>query len=87
VIIADEPERFLTDATWTETFGIPAALSREDYGNLISIRVHYQDAVEVEFGFTTVRWAEVPVDPGTRDVISGGMRVLVERRPILSRLL
>ena len=87
LILADEPERFLTDTTWTETFGTPAAVSREHYGNLMSFRVHYQDAVEVEFGFTTVRWAEVPVDPGTRDVISGGMRVLVERGPILSRLL
>jgi hypothetical protein len=59
----------------------------ENYGNVISVRVRYQDGVEVEFGFTTVQWADVPVDPGTRDVISGGMRVLVERGLILSRLL
>jgi GrpB-like predicted nucleotidyltransferase (UPF0157 family)/GNAT superfamily N-acetyltransferase len=87
VILAGEPERFLTDATWVETFGTPAAVSREGYGNVTSLRVQYQNAVDVEFGFTTMRWAEVPVDPGTQDVISGGMRVLVERGPILSRLL
>jgi GrpB-like predicted nucleotidyltransferase (UPF0157 family)/ribosomal protein S18 acetylase RimI-like enzyme/predicted nucleotidyltransferase len=87
VILASEPERFLADTTWVETFGTPVSASREDYGNVTSLRVRYQDAVEVEFGFTTVRWADVPVDPGTRDVISAGMRVLVERGPILSRLL
>jgi hypothetical protein len=39
-----------------------------------------------KFGFTTVRWADVPVDQGTREVIGGGMRVLFERAPVLSRL-
>jgi predicted nucleotidyltransferase len=87
VILTDEPERFLTDATWTDTFGTPAAVSREDYGNVISIRVRYQGALEVEFGFATVRWADMPVDLGTLDVVGGGMRVLFERWPILSRLL
>ena len=62
-------------------------MSREDYVNLTSLRVHYQDSLEVEFGFTTVRWADVPIDAGTWDVISGGMRVLFERGSILSRLL
>jgi hypothetical protein len=86
VILADAPERFLTDRTWVETFGTPTAVHREEYGALTSLRVHYDDGLEVEFGFTPVRWAQEPVDPGTRKVISGRMRVLFERGPILSRL-
>jgi hypothetical protein len=87
VILADAPERFLTDRTWVETFGTPTAVHREEYGALTSIRVHYDDGLEVEFGFTTVRWAEVPLDQGTREVIAGGMRMLFERAPILTTLL
>ena len=87
VILADDPERFLTDQTWVEIFGTPATARREEYGNVTSLRVDYDEGLEVEFGFTIVRWAAVPVDPGTRDVISGGMRVLFERGPILSRML
>jgi hypothetical protein len=86
VILADDPQRFLTDRTWLGTFGTPAAVSREEYGNVTSLRVHYQDGLEVEFGFTTVEWADVPLDQGTREVISGGMRVLFERGPIMSLL-
>jgi hypothetical protein len=87
VILADDPERFLADWAWVATFGTPVAEGREDYGNLTSLRVHYRDGLEVEFGFTTVRWAHVPVDPGTLDVISGGMQILFERAPILTPLL
>ena len=87
VILADAPERFLSDRTWVETFGAPVAVGVEDYGNLTSLRVHYQDGLEVEFGLTTVQWADVPVDPGALDVISGGMRILFERGRILSSLL
>jgi hypothetical protein len=57
----------------------------EDYGNLISLRVHYEDELEIEYGLTDENWAAVPLDEGTRDVISGGMKVLFERRPLLSR--
>jgi GNAT superfamily N-acetyltransferase len=86
VILGDDPERFLTDQTWVETFGTPTAVRRGEYGALTSLRVHYRDGLEVEFGFTTAQWTAVPLDPGTRKVISGRMRVLFERRPILSRL-
>ena len=46
--------------TSVETFGTP--VGREDYGSLTSRRVHYQDAPEVEFGFTTAQWAHVPTE-------------------------
>jgi hypothetical protein len=86
VILADDPERFLADRAWLATFGTPIAESREEYGGLTSLRVHFPGFLEVEFGLTTIRWAHVPVDPGTLDVISGGMRILFEPVRILSSL-
>jgi hypothetical protein len=85
VILADDPKRFLADRTWVETFGAPTSVGLEDYGNVTSLRIHYQDDLEVEFGFASVQWAQEPVDPGTQPAIGGGMRVLFEHGPILSR--
>jgi hypothetical protein len=45
----------------------------------------YQNGVEVEYGITTPDWAAIPLDAGTREVISGGMIVLFERGILLSR--
>ena len=47
--------------------------------------VWYGDALEVEYGLTYERWAALPIDEGTSEVISGGMKVLFERGDMLSR--
>jgi predicted nucleotidyltransferase len=86
VILAHEPQRYLLERDWVLTFGTPRHEAVEDYGNLQSVRVHYEDDLEVEFGFTSIEWAGLPLDSGTRDVIEGGMQVILERGPILSRL-
>jgi hypothetical protein len=51
-----------------------------------SLRVHYTESFEVEFGLTTRAWAGLPVDPGTQDVVSHGMRILWDREGLLTRL-
>ena len=43
---------------------------------MTSIRVHYTSGIEAEFGIATGSWASIPLDPGTRRVISDGMQVL-----------
>jgi hypothetical protein len=48
----------------------------EDYGLLKSIRVHYRDDFEVEFGITNVQW---PLDSGSRQVMRDGMQIMFER--------
>jgi aminoglycoside 6-adenylyltransferase len=51
-----------------------------------SLRVYYTEGLEVEFGMTTLAWAAVPVDPGTRHVVAHGMRILWDREGLLARL-
>jgi predicted nucleotidyltransferase len=85
VIIALDPKRYLENTDWVRRFGTVEKQQVEDYGLLTSLRVWYRDGSEIEYGLTDERWAALPLEEGTRQVIAGGMRVLCERGGILSR--
>jgi len=85
VVLADQPWMYLRDRTWTQAFGKIVNEQVENYGNVTSLRVHYEGQLEVEYGLTDENWAAVPLDSGTREVVSGGMKVLFERWALLSR--
>ena len=76
VIVAVRPEEYLRDHRWTTTFGQPARSAVEAYGKLRSIRVCYDNGLEVEFGFGDAGW---PFDPGGQAVMADGMKVLLDR--------
>ena len=85
VVLVDDPQLYLEDQEWVRTFGHVVGQHVEEYGHVVSLRVHYEGQLEVEFGLTSVDWAAVPLDPGTREAIAAGMKVLFERGPLLSR--
>ncbi len=85
VLLTDRPQQYLEDIKWIERFGVMKKHQTEDYGKLTSIRVWYQNGVEVEYGITTPDWAAIPLDAGTQQVLRGGMRVLFERENLLSQ--
>lgn len=85
VILTEKPKTYLDDIKWAKRFGPVERYQTEDYGKLTSIRVWYQNGLEVENGITTPDWAAIPLDAGTREVILGGMIVLFERGILLSR--
>jgi len=80
VVVATHPARYLGDIAWVRTFGGVVEHRIEHYGVLDSLRVHYADPLEVEYGVTDQRWVSDP-DPETRAVLAAGFRVLYERRP------
>jgi len=86
VLLCTEPDAFLTDTAWIHLFGAVETCHTEEWGLVTSLRVHYKEGFEVEFGMTTLVWAGLPVDPSTRRVVSHGMRILVDREGILGRL-
>ena len=49
-----------------------------EYGVVRALRVFYEDGLEVEFGLNPLQWASVPLDAGTRRVISDGMCILFD---------
>jgi len=87
IILARDPRVYLRDTAWAAFFGMVDKQQAEDYDRVQSLRVWYRGGLEVEFGWTDAGWAVLPMDPGTRRVVAGGLRVLWERQPLLSSLL
>jgi predicted nucleotidyltransferase len=86
VIVASDPEKYLQDTRWAQYFGTIRRQQLENYGKVTSLRVWYSGGHEVEYAFTDKMWCALPLDEGTKKVISDGMRILSERGSILSRL-
>lgn len=80
VILAHHPEQLLLERTWVRMFGDPVVDTLEDYGLLKSVRVRYDNGLEVEFGVADVQW---PLDAGSQQVMRDGMRILFDRGRIL----
>lgn len=85
VILTAHPIRYLSDVSWAASFGEINRYQIEDYGLVTSLRVWYSAGLEVEYGLTDERWVAIPLDEGTRQVISDGMTVRFEQGDILSR--
>jgi hypothetical protein len=63
---------------WLREFGEVEVVKTEYYGAVRSLRVFYRDGPEAEFGITGRSWADVPLDAGTKKVLSGGVRILYD---------
>jgi predicted nucleotidyltransferase len=85
VILTEQPSDHLENILWIERFGPVEKHQTENYGKLTSLRVWYQNGVEVEYGITTPDWAAMPLDAGTQEVMRRGIQVLFERGQLLSR--
>jgi predicted nucleotidyltransferase len=86
VLLCEEPYTFLAHTSWIHHVGAVERCHTAAWGVVTSLRVYYTEGLEVEFGMTTLAWAGLPVDPGTQDVVSHGMRILWDREGLLARL-
>ena len=86
VLLCTSPPTFVDDPAWVHRFGTVLTCQIEDWGLLTSLRICYRHGLEVEFGLTTPQWAAVPVDAGTRQVVTDGMCILWDPQGILGRL-
>src|SRR5689334_9885790 len=50
IVLTERPGHLLDDTAWIRKFGTVQTIMREDYGPVQSIRVHYAEGLEVEFG-------------------------------------
>jgi len=85
ILLVPDPDKLIDDIKWVYQFGVVSDNQIEHYGKVTSIRVWYSNGPEVEFGITYPTWASSPLDKGTKQVIDNGMKVLFERKPILSK--
>ena len=77
-ILSENAGLLIDNQEWTARFGEPCKVMTEHYGPTVSVRVFYEHGWEVEFGVASPHWAKVPLDSGTKRVISDGIRILYD---------
>ena len=75
-----EEDALWASSSWPAHFGEILSSSLEDYGASKSRRIFYRDGLEVEFGIAEPNWASVPLDAGTKKVLTDGVKVLYDPR-------
>ncbi|WP_168413093.1 nucleotidyltransferase domain-containing protein [Bacillus salacetis] len=59
----------------------------EEWGPyLSSLRIVYDNGLEVEFGVTTVDWVKEPLDSGTKNVVKDGFRSLLDKEGLFGEI-
>jgi aminoglycoside 6-adenylyltransferase len=88
VLVVEEPDCYVASNDWLSAFGGVVSVNDEQWGPILcSKRVFYDNELEVEFGITTTAWTRTdPVDPGTRQVVADGVRILYDPGGLLGRL-
>jgi predicted nucleotidyltransferase len=83
VVLTSCPGQYIKHTDWAKAFGHVRRQQTEDWGKVTSLRIWYEDGLEVEYGLATPEWATPPLDEGTRRVIEDGMLVLFGRDGLL----
>jgi hypothetical protein len=79
VILCKNPKIFIGQTDWIAEFGLVKNKAIEDWGKVTSMRVWYEEGLEVEFGLTAQDWIAQPLDEGTRKVLKDGYKILVDK--------
>ena len=85
MVLCDSPQTLLQEQDWRARFGTVVRTETETWGVLKTMRTFYQGGAEVEFNLAPTSWALVPIDSGTWEVISGGIKILHDPQGILAK--
>ncbi|WP_350279852.1 GNAT family N-acetyltransferase [Kribbella sp. HUAS MG21] len=88
IVLTDSPSTYLESDDWLGAFGAVAVVRREQWGPQVrEVRIQRASGLEVEVDITATAWAATdPVDPGTRRVVTDGVRVLYDPDRLLAGL-
>jgi predicted nucleotidyltransferase len=64
------------------SFGNIETSTLEEWGILTSLRIFYDNGLEVEYGVVTDQWVKEPLDEGTKNVVKNGFKVVTEKEDI-----
>ena len=85
VILTDRFEQLADDLTWFTRLRSGSQLIRaKAWGPLLERRFRLRAGMHVELGLVPPSWAELPLDPGTRRVLTDGHEVIFDRYELLS---
>jgi len=85
VVLCTNPAGFHQDTAWISRFGKVQQMGAEDYGKTQSLRVFYVNGLEVEFGIADPTWVSIPLDEGTKRVLTDGVQILHDPQGLLAR--
>lgn len=80
VIVTPNKREPVDNPVFVNRFGSVREKQTEVWGACTSVRVWYDDGREVEFGLVEPSWAARPLDPGTSRVLSGGYKVIWDKK-------
>jgi hypothetical protein len=88
VVLTTEGARYLEHDDWIAGLGAQRLVLTRSWGPLTERRVVMPSGLEVEVGIAAPSWAAVdPVDAGTQQVVTDGVRVLYDPAGLLATLL
>ena len=87
IIITKSKKHFISNYNWINRFGKVVESSFETWGTVETIRVFFENQMEVEFGIATEDWCRIPVDQGTFKVVNEGHKILVDKEGLLEKLI
>lgn len=85
-VLMDGREELLRSPSFFSRFGAMKRYKLEDWSACQSVRVWYQNGLEVEFGLVKPDWIKRPLDPGTMRVLQSGCKVLADKHGLFSGL-
>lgn len=80
MIITANKSFLVQDKSFIEYFGIVINSKIEYYSAWTSIRVWYQDENEIEFGMVDPSWSSLPLDSGTRKLLTEGYKIIIDKK-------
>jgi predicted nucleotidyltransferase len=86
VILCATPQAYFDNQAWLSEFGHPIDTGVEDYGSVQSLRTIFADGKEVEFGFTTERWASDAELGSTGPIVRDGLLAAYDPKGLLGNL-
>ncbi len=86
VILTRSFEQYATDSSWLVQLRPGSRLIRSaTWGPLLERRFRLPSGLLLDLGLVSPAWADLPLDPGTRRVLSDGHRILYDPQSLLER--
>jgi predicted nucleotidyltransferase len=86
VLLTEDTARYAND-TWADELGLGEPTRVRSWGPITERRFLTEAGLEVEINIGSPDWANVdPVDPGTRRVVTDGVRILYDPDGVLTEL-
>lgn len=87
ILLTTSPKEYVERDAWIEQLGIGELIGTRSWGAIIERRLRTPADLEVDIGIGQPAWASTtPIDPGTANVVSHGMRVLQDPDGLLGEL-